>query len=339
VPVGPAPARWRTSRRAHTGRVSADELVVLVDENGHAAGAVPRSQMRAGHLLHAATAVLVRDSADRIYLHRRTDTKDWAPGHWDAAAGGVMQAGEEPSASAARELAEELGITGVELHRLGQHLFEDATLRCFEYTYEVRYDGPVSHQPSEVAEGRWVAMDELARVLAGPLPFVSDTRQLLDSLAADGVGDYAQLRVFAAALRLGLDFTATRHGPVRSLAQAAAVRGIDPHQILKSMVVRLSRDEHCIVLVPGDRQISWPKLRALLGVNRISLTDAEDALAVTGYVRGTITPLGSRTPLRVIVDTSASGEVSLGAGAQGLAMSVSVQALIAALEASVADVT
>jgi len=117
------------------------------------------------------------------------------------------------------------------------------------------------------------------------------------------------------------------------------VRGIDPHQILKSMVVRLSRDEHCIVLVPGDRQISWPKLRALLGVNRISLTDAEDALAVTGYVRGTITPLGSRTPLRVIVDTSASGEVSLGAGAQGLAMSVSVQALIAALEASVADVT
>lgn len=313
--------------------------MALVDEHGQATGAVPRSQMRAERLLHAATAVLVRDAADRIYLHRRTGTKDWAPGHWDAAAGGVMQAGEKPSASAARELAEELGVIGVELHHLGQHLFEDATLRCFEHAYEARYDGPVSHQRSEVAEGRWVTMEELARVLAGPLPFVPDTRQLLGSLAADGVGDYAQLRAFAAALRLGLDFAATRHGPVRSLQEAAAVRGIDPHQILKSMVVRLSRDEHRIVLVPGDREISWPKLRALLGVNRVSLAGAEDALAVTGYVRGTITPLGSRTPLPVIVDASASGEASLGAGAHGVAISVSVEALTAALEASVADLT
>ena len=42
--------------------------------------------------------------------------------------------------------------------------------------------------------------------------------------------------------------------------------------------------------------ISWPKLRALLGVNRISMPSADVALAVTGYERGTITPLGSTDP-------------------------------------------
>ena len=44
-----------------------------------------------------------------------------------------------------------------------------------------------------------------------------------------------------------------------------------PSAIVKTMVVRRSEDDHLFVLVPGDRQISWPKLRALLGVNRISL--------------------------------------------------------------------
>ena len=49
--------------------------------------------------------------------------------------------------------------------------------------------------------------------------------------------------------------------------------------------------------VPGDRVISWPKLRALLGVSRLSMPDAEVARQATGYERGTITPLGSVRPL------------------------------------------
>ena len=59
------------------------------------------------------------------------------------------------------------------------------------------------------------------------------------------------------------------------------------------MVVRRGAGDHLFVLVPGDREISWPKLRALLGVNRISMPDADAAREVTGYERGTITPFGS----------------------------------------------
>ena len=171
-----------------------DELVALVDETGQVVGSALRSVVRRDNLRHSATAVLVRDSARRIYLHRRSDSKDWAPGHWDVAAGGVIVLGEEPHDAALRELGEELGIDGVEPVALGRHLYEDGTTRCYEYIYEVVWDGPVRHQPEEVVEGHWAALDELARVLADPArAFVPDSRQLLDRLAAARISDYAML--------------------------------------------------------------------------------------------------------------------------------------------------
>jgi Cys-tRNA(Pro) deacylase len=146
-------------------------------------------------------------------------------------------------------------------------------------------------------------------------------------------------RAIAAADALGLAYAVTRHGPVRSLEEAATERGVAPHQIVKTMVVRVSEGDHRFVLVPGDREIAWPKLRALLGVNRVSMPSAEAAYDVTGYVRGTITPLGSATPLPVIADESIAGRVSIGAGAPGVALTVDADELVAALGATVADVT
>jgi Cys-tRNA(Pro)/Cys-tRNA(Cys) deacylase len=150
--------------------------------------------------------------------------------------------------------------------------------------------------------------------------------------------DNSELAI-AAADSLGLHHTVTRHGPVGSLAEAAAARGIEPRQIVKTMVVRVSGDDHRFVLVPGDREIAWPKLRALLGVNRLSMPSADAARDVTGYVRGTITPLGSRTQLPVIADASITGMVSIGGGAHGVALTVEAAELLEALHATVADVT
>ncbi|MBA2952755.1 hypothetical protein GON03_22275 [Nocardioides sp. MAH-18] len=146
-------------------------------------------------------------------------------------------------------------------------------------------------------------------------------------------------RALAAADALGLRYEVTRHGPVRSLAEAAAARGVEPSQIVKTMVVRVAEGDHRFVLVPGDREIAWPKLRALLGVNRLSMPSAEAAYDVTGYVRGTITPLGSATTLPVIADAAMTGTISLGAGAPGVALTLSASELVAALGARVADVT
>jgi Cys-tRNA(Pro)/Cys-tRNA(Cys) deacylase len=146
-------------------------------------------------------------------------------------------------------------------------------------------------------------------------------------------------RAIAGADGLGLEYAVTRHGPVHSLAEAAAARGIEPHQLVKTLVVRVSEGDHRFVLVPGDREIAWPKLRALLGVNRISLPPADEARDVTGYERGTITPLGSRRALPVIADSGVEGAISIGGGAHGVALTVDAAALLEALDATVADVT
>lgn len=147
-------------------------------------------------------------------------------------------------------------------------------------------------------------------------------------------------RARAAIEASGLAFRVTTHGAVRSLEEAAAARGLTPDRVLKSIVVRKSDNDYLFVLVPGGRAISWPKLRTLLGVSRMSLPDAETALGVTGYARGTITPFGSLRALPVIADASMpEGEVSIGGGAHGVAFTVDATDLTTSLDAQVADVT
>lgn len=144
----------------------------------------------------------------------------------------------------------------------------------------------------------------------------------------------------AALAASGIEHTVTRHGRVRSLAEAAAARGVEPRDIIKTMVVRRAEDDYLLALVPGDRTISWPKLRALLGVSRLSMPDADDAFRVTGFERGTITPFGTKTALPVIADEGVQGRiVSIGAGEHGVAATLDGDALLAHLDATVADIT
>lgn len=137
-----------------------------------------------------------------------------------------------------------------------------------------------------------------------------------------------------------IPYTVTEHGPVSSLEEAAAARGLTPDRVLKSIVVRRSEGDYVFVLVPGGRTISWPKLRAKLGVSRLSLPDANAAFEATGYVRGTITPFGSAGAWPVVADASiAGGPVSIGGGVSGRAFTVDFEDLVAVLGAEVADVT
>jgi aminoglycoside phosphotransferase (APT) family kinase protein len=162
-----------------------DEQVALVDESGVVVGQAPRSQVRAQNLRHRATGVLVRDSYGLVYVHRRTDTKDVFPGAYDCVAGGVVLAGEEPQAAAERELAEELGVSGVPLRPLLTAAYADEYTRYVAYVYEATWDGPIAHQPAEVAWGSWMTLDELLRRLDDPAwPFVPDSRQLVEQILA-----------------------------------------------------------------------------------------------------------------------------------------------------------
>ena len=147
-------------------------------------------------------------------------------------------------------------------------------------------------------------------------------------------------RALAAVQAAGLEHRVVRHGPVRSLAEAAEARGVEPAAVVKTLVVRRADDDYLFVLVPGDRTIAWPKLRDVLGVSRLSMPDAATALAATGYERGTITPFGSTTAWPVVADERLLGhQVTLGGGAPGVAVAVAADAMVAALGATDADVT
>lgn len=147
-------------------------------------------------------------------------------------------------------------------------------------------------------------------------------------------------RVRVAAADRGLSIEIRERPAANSLPEAAAILGIPPSGIVKTLVVKRSDDTYLFALIPGDRAISWPKLRAVVGVNKLQLPDPERALAATGYERGTIVPLGSTHDWPVYADSAIVGRrIAMGAGAHGYSLFVEADDLIAAYDATVADIS
>ena len=145
----------------------------------------------------------------------------------------------------------------------------------------------------------------------------------------------------AALAGLAVPYRVVRTEPARSAEESAGFQGIALNALLRTIVVRRGEDDYVFVLVPGGRRFDWPRLRAHLGVNRLSLPDADEARAVTGYERGAITPFGASRAWPVIADASIVGlpVVAIGGGARGLNIHLAPLDLIRQLDAEVADVT
>lgn len=146
-------------------------------------------------------------------------------------------------------------------------------------------------------------------------------------------------RVRTDAAARGIPVEIVERPKAESLEQAAELLGISPSAIVKSLVVKRHDGTFLFALVPGDRQISWAKLRAVVGVNKLQLPSQEIALEATGYERGTITPLGSTTAWPVFVDSRVSGRIALGAGDHGYSTWVQTDDLVRGLDASIADIS
>ena len=141
--------------------------------------------------------------------------------------------------------------------------------------------------------------------------------------------------------RLGVPFTTIRTERARSAEDSADMQGVPLGSLLRTIVVRRGEDDYVFVLVPGGRRFDWPKLRAHLGVSRLSLPDAEEAKAATGYPRGAITPFGATHAWPVVADASIADlpVVAIGGGAHGVNVHLAPADLVAALDAGIVDVT
>ncbi|MEO8603736.1 MAG: NUDIX domain-containing protein [bacterium] len=145
---------------------AAAELVDIVDARDQLIGRATRAEIRAGRLRHRATYLLVFNGRDELFVHERTATKDVYPSYWDVAVGGVVGAGESYEVGAARELAEEVGITAVAPQRLFDFDYVDTANQVNGRVYRVVWDGPLTLQAAEIVRGEWLSAAALEPRLA-----------------------------------------------------------------------------------------------------------------------------------------------------------------------------
>ncbi|HSC82740.1 MAG TPA: NUDIX hydrolase [Pseudomonas sp.] len=161
------------SEAAH--RAASDvELIAWVDEQDHLLGGLPRAELRERGLIGRGTFILLFNSAGELCVHRRTLSKAVYPGYWDVAAGGMVGASESYAESAARELAEELGIGAVALREHGHFFFEQPGNRLWGAVFSAVSDAPLRLQPEEVLEARFLPLEQVQRAIEEQ-PFCPDS--------------------------------------------------------------------------------------------------------------------------------------------------------------------
>jgi Cys-tRNA(Pro)/Cys-tRNA(Cys) deacylase len=140
---------------------------------------------------------------------------------------------------------------------------------------------------------------------------------------------------------LGIEHRVVQTVPANSAEESAELQGIPLGALLRTIVVRRGADDYLFVLVPGGRRFDWPKLRAHLGVSRLSLPDADEAKTVTGYERGAITPFGSARAWPVLLDAAALELplVAICGGMRGVNLHLAPGDLVSHLEAEAVDVS
>jgi isopentenyl-diphosphate delta-isomerase len=137
---------------------NSEELFDVVDGQDEVIGQAPRREVHARNLLHRAVHVLVHDAAGRLFLQRRSLSKDSFPGCWDASCTGHVDAGEDYETAARRELGEELGWHDArqELHHVTKLTAGPETgYEFIEIFLLGPIDGPFVLHPEEIIEGRW----------------------------------------------------------------------------------------------------------------------------------------------------------------------------------------
>jgi Cys-tRNA(Pro) deacylase len=138
-----------------------------------------------------------------------------------------------------------------------------------------------------------------------------------------------------------IPYRVVRTRPAGSAEESAALQGIELASLLRTIVVRRGEGDYVFVLVPAGRRFDWPKLRAYLGVRQLSLPDADEARAATGYERYSITPFGAIQAWPVIADATIVDRsiVAIGGGARGVNVHVAPADLVRYLDAAVVDVS
>lgn len=138
------------------------EMFQLVDRNGNRVGEASREQCHGNpRLIHLVVHLHLFDTAGRLYLQKRSMSKDTNPGRWDTSVGGHVSAGEEVMHALLREAREELGIDAAGAVFLFSWLSEGSFESELAHCFSLDSDQPVLPHPDEIDDGRHFTLDEV----------------------------------------------------------------------------------------------------------------------------------------------------------------------------------
>ncbi len=124
--------------------------------------------------------------------------------------------------------------------------------------------------------------------------------------------------------------------------ETAALLGVPPSQVFKTIVVQRASSRFVLVVVPGDREVDLKAVAAFLGEKKVHLPSEREAEAITQLQAGGISPLALLNKgFLVIVDRRALDweSIHISGGQRGLNIRLAPQDLIALCQAKVADVS
>ena len=141
-----------------------EEVFDIVDKSDKVIGQAKRSEVhQKKNLIHRSVAVAVVNSNNKIFLQRRSITKDTDALKWTISCSGHVPANESYEQAARRELDEELKITRVNLNYLTKYLYESLQETEMTVLYKAQYDGPITINIEEILEGNFFNREELVR--------------------------------------------------------------------------------------------------------------------------------------------------------------------------------
>lgn len=104
-----------------------------------------------------------------------------------------------------------------------------------------------------------------------------------------------------------------------SAENVAAKVGMPPAQVFKTLVVRGDKTGILLVCIPGDAELDLKALAAFSNNKKVEMVPLKEVQPLTGYIRGGVSPIGTKKRYPVYLDASISDwpVISLSAGARG----------------------
>jgi len=122
-----------------------------------------------------------------------------------------------------------------------------------------------------------------------------------------------------------------------SAENVAAKVGMPPAQVFKTLVVRGDKTGILLVCIPGDAELDLKALAAFSNNKKVEMVPLKEVQPLTGYIRGGVSPVGTKKRYPVYLDASISDwpVISLSAGARGYQLLLAPADLIRAVNAGV----